>query len=133
MLVGEGALAAGLTVPLCDGPGLDRAGGLPAWTLARWVLTVPVMMDRAVAISALVMPSASSMTTSSSRGDSRVAGAGREEEVRSCSRSRTVIDGRTKEYDVNFQTQIPTAAVLGPALAVFAPLALARRRGGTPG
>ncbi|WP_229821242.1 MULTISPECIES: hypothetical protein [Streptomyces] len=91
------------------------------------------MMDRAVAISALVMPSASSMTTSSSRGDSRVAGAGREEEVRSCSRSRTVIDGRTKEYDVNFQTQIPTAAVLGPALAVFAPLALARRRGGTPG
>ncbi|MEU1277281.1 VanZ family protein [Streptomyces sp. NPDC005805] len=34
---------------------------------------------------------------------------------------------------MNFQTQIPTAAVLGPALAVFALLALARRRGGAPG
>lgn len=34
---------------------------------------------------------------------------------------------------MTFQTQIPTAAVLGPALAVFAAVALVRRRGGAPG
>ncbi|MEU9057222.1 VanZ family protein [Streptomyces sp. NPDC048384] len=34
---------------------------------------------------------------------------------------------------MNFQTQIPTAAVLGPALAVFALFALARRRVSVPG
>ncbi|MFJ6983178.1 MULTISPECIES: VanZ family protein [unclassified Streptomyces] len=34
---------------------------------------------------------------------------------------------------MNFQTQIPTTAVLGPALAAFALLALARRRGDVPG
>ncbi|MEU6310719.1 VanZ family protein [Streptomyces sp. NPDC047014] len=34
---------------------------------------------------------------------------------------------------MNFQTQIPTAAVLGPALLIFALFALARRRGHIPG
>ncbi|GHE98342.1 VanZ family protein [Streptomyces fumanus] len=34
---------------------------------------------------------------------------------------------------MNFQTQIPTAAVLGPALLIFALFALARRRGNAPG
>ncbi|MGW2182369.1 VanZ family protein [Streptomyces sp. NPDC001732] len=34
---------------------------------------------------------------------------------------------------MNFQTQIPTAAVLGPALAIFALLALVRRRANVPG
>ncbi|MEU3516854.1 VanZ family protein [Streptomyces sp. NPDC006654] len=34
---------------------------------------------------------------------------------------------------MNFQTQIPAAAVLGPALAVFAIIAFARRRGNVPG
>lgn len=34
---------------------------------------------------------------------------------------------------MNFQTQIPTAAVLGPALAVFTAVALVRHRGGVPG
>ncbi|WP_240135955.1 VanZ family protein [Streptomyces sp. MUM 178J] len=34
---------------------------------------------------------------------------------------------------MNFQTQIPTAAVLGPALVVFALVALSRRRRSIPG
>ncbi|WP_030221459.1 VanZ family protein [Streptomyces bikiniensis] len=34
---------------------------------------------------------------------------------------------------MNFQTQIPTAAVLGPALAAFAVIAAVRRRGDAPG
>ncbi|MCK8433562.1 VanZ family protein [Streptomyces sp. D2-8] len=34
---------------------------------------------------------------------------------------------------MNFQTQVPTAAILGPALLIFALFALARRRGNVPG